>query len=232
MRLGAAFLALAVALSTAAGVAWAQPGAIVLDRVVLRFWAPETGGATSPRYITERQLAFEARLEALAAGGPAAAELASGQAPADHYVRAALERHIAELLLASLPMQPEPREEEVSRQTERARLALSRRVGGRAVVEEAAKLEGLSLLEVTALLRRQARASLYVDRMVSPMLAPSSAELRQLQPDAPSALRARPFAEVKQELLDWYVSERLSVALREFFQNARSRVHIEVVAQP
>ncbi len=40
-----------------------------------------------------------------------------------------------------------------------------------------------------ALLRRQARASLYLDRMVAPMLRPSDAELEAIQRSAPAALQ-------------------------------------------
>ncbi len=223
---GGPMLALWLLLGLEGGAVAAEP--VLLDRVAVRFWAPETGGASRPQFVTERVLAYEARIEALSAGGPAAADAATGRPPAEHHVRAALERHIAETLLAGLPMQPEPSRAELTRQAERARLALARRVGGRAVAEEAARQEGLAPAEVQALLLRQARASLYLDRMVTPMLAPSNAELRQLQPEGPAALRNKPFAEVRQALLDWYVAQRLSLALREFFQNARSRVHLEL----
>src|SRR5688500_7932602 len=58
---------------TLAATASAQdfaPGAVnapvLLDRAVVRYTAPETGGNRSPRFIYERVLAFQARLEALA----------------------------------------------------------------------------------------------------------------------------------------------------------------------
>src|ERR1700735_1356275 len=46
----------------------AAPGSVdraVLDRVAVRFYAPETGGTSRPRFITERTLSFEARLVAM-----------------------------------------------------------------------------------------------------------------------------------------------------------------------
>ena len=41
----------------------------VVDRAVVRFFAPETGGTAHPRFVLERTLAFEARLEAMAERG-------------------------------------------------------------------------------------------------------------------------------------------------------------------
>ncbi len=46
-----------------AGSLGAEP--VLVDRAVVRFEAPETGGARRPRFVFERELAFEARLEAL-----------------------------------------------------------------------------------------------------------------------------------------------------------------------
>jgi hypothetical protein len=40
-------------------------GVTLLDRVVVRWSAPETGGPGKPQFIFERELAFEARLESL-----------------------------------------------------------------------------------------------------------------------------------------------------------------------
>ena len=56
---------------------------VPLDRVVVRFIAPETGGMRSPRFIFERVLAFEARLEALADPDRAAGSNVSSCRPRD-----------------------------------------------------------------------------------------------------------------------------------------------------
>jgi hypothetical protein len=94
--------------------ALAQPSSPVLvDRAVVRFIAPETGGTRSPRFVFERVLAFEARLEALA--DPDRQQ--GTEAFRERHVRAALERHIAETLLASLRIEPEPKPEELVRLT-------------------------------------------------------------------------------------------------------------------
>ncbi len=203
-------------------MALAEP--LVIERTVVRFIAPETGGAQSPRFIFERTLSFEARLEALA--DP---DQDSSVAYRERHVRAALERHVAETLLASLHIDPEPTADDLDRQTRSARLMLLARVGGPAALAQAASAEGIGDRELLGVIRRQARASLYLDRMVMPMLAPSDAELKAVQRAAPPELRARPFAEVVADLRRWYVSRRLAAALNAFYQNARARLVLTIL---
>jgi hypothetical protein len=197
---------------------------VVLDRVAVRFYAPETGGVERPRFITARRLAFEARIEALADQGRS-----DGEAYRERYVGAALERHVSEVLLASLRIDPEPSEAVMARQVELARKLLNDRVGGAEALLEAQHAEGVSTAELSSLLRRQARASLYLDRMVAPMLRPSDAELEAIQRSAPAALQNESFARVRPLLLRWYVSKRLTSAMSSFFQEARSRVTITLL---
>ena len=98
-------------------VASAEAASIGIDRAVVRFDAPETGGALRPQFVFERELAFEARLEALADS-----DRAQGGLPyLDRHVRAAIERHVAEELLSHLAMDPEPRPDEITRRAESAR---------------------------------------------------------------------------------------------------------------
>src|SRR3954465_5602327 len=76
---------------------------VLVDRAVVRFEAPETGGARRPRFVFERELSFEARLEALS--DPDRASL--GDAPfRERHVTAALDRHIAETILGALRIEP------------------------------------------------------------------------------------------------------------------------------
>ena len=103
----------------------AEAEPLVIDRVVVRFYAPETGGAERPRFVSERRLAFEARLEALADQ-----DRGAEGAYRERHVSAALERHISEVLLASLRIEPEPSEAVMTRQVELARKLMSDRVGG------------------------------------------------------------------------------------------------------
>jgi hypothetical protein len=213
-----------------AAVWWAVPCAsaqaepVTLDRVVVRFYAPETGGVERPRFISERRLAFEARLEALADQ-----DRGSDDAYRERHVSAALERHISEVLLASLRIEPEPSEAVMTRQLELARKLMSDRVGGDDALGNAQRAEGISNAELSSILRRQARASLYLDRMVAPMLRPSDAELEAIQRSAPAALQNEPFVRVRPLLLRWYVSRRLASAMSSFFQEARSRVTVTLL---
>jgi hypothetical protein len=222
-RLDAAAFAAALALvSSSAG---AQESTEV-DRVVVRFSAPETGNVRSPRFIFERGLAFEARLEALADPD----HLERDERPyRERHVRAALERHISETLLSALRIDPEPTPAELSRQTDAARRILYQRSGSRLSVERAAQAEGIADREVLRLLRRRARASLYIDRMVAPMLAPSRAELLVLHKTADTPFRSLSFDKAEAPLARWYVARRLNEALSNFFLNARSRLEISVI---
>jgi hypothetical protein len=216
-------LTLSIALAAACPRASAAEP-LVLDRVVVRFYAPETGGVEHPRFITQRRLAFEARIEALADQSRA-----EGEAYRERHVSAALERHVSETLLASLRIDPEPADAVMARQVELARKLLLDRVGGEDALLEAQRAEGVSNAELSSILRRQARASLYLDRMVAPMLRPSDAELEAIQRSAPAALQNEPFARVRPLLLRWYVSKRLGSAMSSFFQEARSRVTITLL---
>ena len=207
-----------------AGVAQAEP--LPLDRAVVRFVAPETGGVRSPRFVFERVLAFEARLEALSDPDRTPGETRPYR---ERHVRAALERHMAEELLASLRIDPEPSARDLIRQTEAARQMLHQRAGGPDEVREAASAEGIDERELLRILRRQARASLYLDRMVAPMLAPSDAELRNLHKSAATPFKSLPFEQARGPLRRWYVGRRLAAALASFYQNARARIEVSVL---
>ena len=154
-----------------------------------------------------------------------------GQGPVyrESHVRSALERHIAETLLASRRIDPEPAPEELTRQTRAARLVLVQSVGGVEALNAAARAEGIGEREILRILRRQARASLYLDRMVAPMLEPSDAELRSIHRSVQTPFRGRPFSEVAAPLRRWYVSRRLAIALQSFYGNARSRLSVTIL---
>jgi hypothetical protein len=199
----------------------ASPTTLV-DRVVVRWHAPETGGPAKPQFIFERELAFEARLESLTDPDPEPGPYH------DRHVRAALDRHIAETLLASLPILPAPDPKIVAVRAEAARAILEQRVRGRPKLMAAAAAEGIGADEIDALLRRQARASLYLDRMIAPMLEPSELELRDLWRTGATPFKDQPFEEIAPALSRWYVGQRLSQATEAFFQNARARVTISV----
>jgi len=195
----------------------------VIDRTVVRFTAPETGGTGSPRFIFERVLAFEARLEALLDPGHRPSELTPYS---ETHVRTAMERHIAETLLASLSIDPKPSAGTIEAQMNLAQAMLVHQVG-RDRLRAAAASEGIDTQELRRLFRRRALASLYLHHMVAPMLEPRDAELRELHQKTP--LSARPFEKVKAELKRLYVSRALGEAVSAFYQNARSRLQMTIL---
>ncbi len=212
------------------GPALAQPPATspphaLVDGVVVRYYAPETGGSLRPRFVTTRTLAFEARLEALGEEPGRA-----GLGYQERHVRLALEHHIAEELLASLAIQGGSEPTDLPHMTADARAALLQRVGGEAALLAAAQAEGVDSVEVDAMLRRQARAAFYVDRNVSPILRPSEEQLREVYRTTAHPFKSRKFEEARDDLLRWFVAERLRVAEAAFLQTARSRVKIVVLS--
>jgi hypothetical protein len=199
---------------------------VMVDRAVVRFAAPETGGAPHPRFVFERELSFEARLEAMS--DPDRGTL--GDAPyRDRHVTAALDRHIAETILGTLHIEPEPTWAELEHQSQLAHRMLSDRAGGEDALDAARQAEGISDREFGRLLQQKARASLYLDRMVTPMLEPSEAELRSIHKSTNTPFANQPFDLIRPALLRWYVSRRLNAALSSFFENARSRIEVTVL---
>lgn len=196
---------------------------VLLDRIVVRWHAPETGGVSRPQFVFERELAFAARIESLADPD------AEPGAYRERHVRAALDRHIAETLLASLSITPAATPLEVARRAEGARGALEQRAGGRPRLLAAAVAEGIGSDELDALLRREARASLYLDRMVAPMLEPSEFELRSLFRAGTTPFKDKSYEVVAPLLKRWVVAQRLAQALDTYYQNARSRVVVSIV---
>jgi hypothetical protein len=201
----------------------------LVERAVVRFTAPELGGVVNPRFVFERELAFEARLEALAE---------PSFAPSDElpyrttHVKAALERHIAETILESLPCSPAPSSQEIELRVLSARQALAQRVGGQDRVIDAARREGLAAREVFRFLQRQARASIYLDRMVAPMLEPTSAELQALHQSGRTPFSRQDYETVREPLRSWVVSSRLRAAVVSYYEAARTRLNLHVIPKP
>lgn len=218
---------LALLLGVVPALRAAEP-TVFVDRAAVRFTAPETGGVDKPRFIFERELAFEARLEALADTG----FRMTTEAPyLDRHVRAALERHMAEVLLGSLEINPEPTARDVDKRVDAARLSLIQQAGGQLALEEARRAEGIGVEEIGRLLARRARASLYLDRMVATMLTPSDTELRIVHRTTRTPYSSEPYEAVAPVLSRWYVAQRLNVAVRAFYEGARSRIRMTVLTR-
>jgi hypothetical protein len=207
----------------------AAPGAVSvtpLDRVAVRFTAPETGGIDQPEFIFERELAFEARLEALA---DAEFRPTADEPYVERHVRSALERHMAEVLLSRLEIAPEPTPRDLAVRARSARLTLAQQVGGEAMLERTSQAEGIAPSELGRLLARRARASLYLDRMVATMLTPSDAELRIVHRTTRTPFSGASYETIAPMLQRWYVAQRLNSAVRAFYEGARSRLSVTIL---
>jgi hypothetical protein len=209
----------------------ATPPRAVVDRAVVRFYAPETGGTARPRFVDQRVLAFEARLEALAEKPEG-----FGADYQERHVRAALDHHVGEEMLDSLahkliggsPPARRPSDEDLARIEQDLGTALFERLGGQAQVEGAAAAEQLDASELATVLRRQALAAWYLDRAVSPLLQPTDEQLREVYRTSAHPFRGQPFDQVRSALSRWFVIERVRVAETAFYQGARTRVVVIV----
>jgi hypothetical protein len=228
----ASVAALAALMAAPPARAETAPARMVLDRAVVRFYAPETGGAARPRFVEQRTLAFEARLESMAERPEG-----NGDGYQDRHVRAALDHHVGEEILATLahkliggsPASRRPSDADLARVQQDLANALFERLGGRAQVQAAAIAEQLDAAELDTLLRRQALAAWYLDRAVSPLLQPSDEQLREVYRTSTHPYRGRPFEEVRTELARWFLMERVRAAETAFYQGARSRVVVVVI---
>lgn len=203
------------------------PEGTTVDRVAVRFVAPETGGAARPRFFTERELAFFTRLEALFEQTP----LDSNDYP-ERYVRVAVDRLVARSVLASLVIQRGVDPPELPRQALEARAELEARLGGAHVLAEAMRIEAIDEEELASFLRDQVRAAYYIDRAVTPILSVSEDSLREAYRAMVHPFRGGKFDDVRPKLRRWLVTERLRAAELEFLQSARARVRITTVRPP
>lgn len=206
-------LALAVALF--ALPAGAQ-GSVTVDALAVRFTAPDIGGVTQPRFITQRQVAFEARLFALE-------EDPSGTVQARH-TRAAIEAHVTEVILESLPLEPPADAAALRRASDVLRAGIEQRVGGQAALEKAEKAEGIAPRELDAILERKARAAIYLDRSFVPIFAIDEDHLRETYRTTSHPFRGHPFEAVRDDLARWVVIETFRAGEQAYLQSARSRI--------
>jgi hypothetical protein len=206
------------------GVPVASTDRAVLDRVAVRFYAPETGGNARPRFITERVLSFEARLLAMSEQGASARS-----APEERHLHQAIDRHVAEELLSSLGIEGGKETPDLSRLADDARAELEARIGGEGPLRDAALAERIDPEEVQAIFLRHARAAFYLDHHVTPLLYPDDRQLREVFRTAAHPFRNKHFEEARKDLARWLVAERLKGAESAFLQTARTRVKIVLV---
>jgi hypothetical protein len=202
-------------------------GEIVADRVAVRYITPETGGSARPRFLTERELAFFARIEALLEQTP----LEPNDYP-ERYVRSAVDRLVARSMLASLMVQRGIEPPDLPRLTIEARGELEARVGGAHVLTDAMKKEGIEEEELLSFLRDEVRAAYYIDKSIVPILAVTEDSLREAFRSTLHPFRGQRFDDVRVKLRRWLVTERLRAAELEFLQGARARIKITAVRPP
>jgi hypothetical protein len=189
--------------------------------VVARFRQTDAPGV---HVVFARELSFEARIEGMALGD------APETRPSERHVRAALARHVTETLLQELPLEPAATPIEIGTRAARARKLLEARVGGADRLARAMAQDHVSSDELDALMRRAARASLYLDRMVAPLVEPSDAELRELHASGQTPWTDRPFVDAAPDVRRWVVSRRMADALDAFYQRARARIVVSWAA--
>jgi hypothetical protein len=198
--------------------------AVVADRVAVRYITPETGGSAHPRFLTERELAFFARVEALLEQ----TTLEPNDYP-ERYVRVAIDRLVARSMLASLMVQRGIEPPDLPRHALDARGELEARLGGAHVLSDAMKKEGIEDEELLSFLRDEVRAAYYVDRAITPILSVTEDSLREAFRSTLHPFRGGKFDDVRVKLRRWLVTERLRAAELEFLQGARARIRISPV---
>jgi hypothetical protein len=192
--------------------------------VVVRYYAPDLGGAERPRFITERQLFFEARLQMIA-------EQSAETRPEDRHVQSALDTHVAETMLAKLPLERGPSIKEMNEAFLEVRQAFIQRYGGPDRILLLAREQGLDDAELTEIVQRKVQAAIYMDRQMAPFLKPSDDQLREVYRTAAHNFRSRPYEQVKPDLTRWFVMERMQVLSLAFLQGARARVKISIITR-
>ncbi|NOU33410.1 MAG: hypothetical protein HOO96_36395 [Polyangiaceae bacterium] len=190
----------------------------LVDRVFVRYVSPETGGGARPRFLTEHEAALFARIEALIEDGGVNGDFL------DRFGRVAVDRVIAEDMLAALQVEGGIEPPELPKLTREARETLEARVGGADALATALKAEGISDLELETVMRRRARATYYADRSLAPIIKPPEEELYNAFRTLTHPYRTMKYEDARQRFARWYAYERLRTLEIDFVQSARSRL--------
>jgi hypothetical protein len=225
MRPVAGVFVAALLLAVPAGARAQEP--TVPDRIAVRFFAPETGGAHKPRFFTEREIAFFARCEALIEQVPVEADVYP-----ERYVRASTDRLVARTMLASLLVQRGSEPPDLPKLAAEARAELADRIGGPSVLDDALQREGIDDTELLTFLRDRVRASYYIDRAITPILSVTEDSLREAYRGALHPFRTMKYEDARLRLKRWLIVERMRSTELEFLQSARARIKIATVLIP
>jgi hypothetical protein len=189
-----------------------------VDRCIVRFTSPETGGTHRPRFLTEHEVAVFARLEALLEEG------AVGEDFMDRYQRVTVVRLIAEEMLSQLQIESGLEPPKLMENTAKVREAIEARVGGAANVVDALRIEGVSEAEFTKFLVTRARAMTYIDRGARGLFAPSEEDLFAGWRTMQHPYRSSRFEDMRTKFSAYYALERFRSLEVDFVQSARSRL--------
>ena len=207
--------------------------AVTVDRVAVRFFAPETGGPTirascwsvrSPSRPASRPWPTAPR------GSATARRIATSATPSSTTSPSRCWPILAEKLIDDSPADKRPAQKDIDAVLRLVSSAQVERLGGRARVDAAAAAEQLDASEVDAILHRGAFAAWYLDRAVTPLLHPSDEQLRDVYRTAAHPYRGQPFEAIHDALSRWFVIDRVRVAESAFLQAARS--HVKIVVTP
>ncbi len=227
----------AAALSALFLASSARAPAAVVDRTVARFTDPEAGDASSAsRFVMMRELLVETWL--------ASYERAPLGVPSydEKLVRVALERHVIEAVLSGRPL-PAAAEARVAKATEDARLSQIVALGGEARLQEliaratgvtggeGSATEKQTLPELDAILRRRARAEVYIETAVAQLVDPTEGELRAAQAKLPAVAKV-PFEQAAPGIRAFLRTARLRESSVAYYQAIRSKVRLEIVPEP
>jgi hypothetical protein len=219
----------AATLAIASCAASADATPLVVERAVARYYEPESGVGGGMRFVYERELILGAWLGAYERGGD------DVPPPDEKTQRAALERLVLDDLLASRPL-PAAVEAKVDGAAKTAWSVLERSVGGaerlrEALVRASGKetVDASTSRELDGMVRRHARAELYLESAVVGEISIDEVDLRAAWAKLPSADRP-PFATVAPTLAADLRASRLRESASAYYQLVRSRLRLELIA--
>ena len=160
------------------------------------------------------------------------ATIDEGTPPPDFYARygrTALDRFIAEEMLASLLIERGAEPPDLPKSALDAREELEARLTGASRLTDLMKADGISEGELGAYLRRRVRATTYVDRVLTPILKPTEDELFQGFRTMPSPFRSLTYEDGRGRFLRFYIHERFRSLSLDFVKGARARMTLTIL---
>lgn len=227
-RLAAGVIALA-AICAADGGRPAAAAKLVADRTVARFQDPEASDAgKAQRFVFQRELVIEAWLVAYERAPLSTAPTAYD----DKSLRAALDRHLIDEILASRPLPPK-HEARVVAATVVARKVLEEAVGGAERLNAALtgafghKVNAPEVAELDTIVRRRARAEIWLEVAVAPPIEPTIVELAAFHPKSPELVAKAPFD--AERVRPHARAARLREFANTYLQLVRSKLQLEIL---